>query len=113
MMEHVERSSDKVWVAKSRFVVDMWIGFITTALGIRVGTNGEAFLSKTGGRLLLTGKGCPRKNPYKDFPVDYENPANDDPPGYFVMVVEMIKFRSGSVTTRIILYGGQQRNLYV
>ena len=86
MMEHLEKSSENVWVARSKCALDMWIGFITTVLCIRVGTNGESFLSKTGGRLLLTGKGCPRQNPHNDFPVDYENPDNDDPPGYFIIV---------------------------
>ena len=85
LYDEVERSADTVWVAKSRAHLDVWLGLLCTLLQVHRSDGNRLYLPNTGGRMLITGKHCPRQIGHTDFDCsDGEGPNTT--PGYFIMV---------------------------
>ena len=84
LMDEVEQDANKVWAAVSRASLDVWIGQLVALLQLSSDGGEKLFIPKTGGRLLLTGKGCPRQKPHNDFQV--RDCSGEKEPGYFIIV---------------------------
>ena len=86
---HLEQEASKTWVVVKRAQFDARLGQIIAALGL-VGhdptVSGVDLMSipKSGGRFLLTGKGCPRQILHTDFGVEDDRELSRVP-GYFLI----------------------------
>ena len=86
---HLEQEPSKTWVVVKRALLDVRLGQIIAAM--RLGRHGTTRtgvdamkIPITGGRFLLTGKGCPRQTLHTDFEV-LDSGKGEDVPGYFVV----------------------------
>ena len=86
---HLEQNVDLLWVVRKRALLDVRLCQIAVAMGLDkddATRNGLDLMAipKTGGRFLLTGKGCQRQYLHTDFGL--EHPVSDTRnPGYFVL----------------------------
>lgn len=81
MMEELETGANK-WMSVRRAVQDVWIGWLSTLMGLDDGTLGLVFPS-TGGRFLLNTEGVKEQVCHNDFVVSKEGL-----PGYFMITTE-------------------------
>ena len=86
---HLEQDENLGWVVRKRAFLDARLGQLVVAMGLdKVGSSSfgvEAMaVPKTGGRFLLTGKGCQRQYLHTDFAVG-STPDEKRVPGYFVL----------------------------
>lgn len=86
----IERNAETAWAVRARALLDMRLGQLLVAL--RVGDNlkdghTKMFTPKTGGRWLLTSKGCKRQQLHSDFPSlsRSETMLGTGNPGYFTL----------------------------
>ena len=84
LMDEIEDDESKVWAAVSRASLDVWVAQLAALLQLRDPSSERLSIPRTGGRLLLTGKNCPRQKPHNDFEV--RDCSGKKEPGYFIMV---------------------------
>ena len=82
-----EQDQDKQWVVRKRALLDARLGQILRALNLDRASAGmwddpDMSIPRTGGRFLLTGKGCGRQTPHQDF---QSRSRADFCPGYFMI----------------------------
>lgn len=78
LMHLFERSTDLVWVAKRRAVLDVWLCCIASLLNLYEGKNSKMRIPATGGRFLITGADCKAQLGHNDMIV-----RRGASPGYF------------------------------
>lgn len=84
--ENDETHIDRFKFVTRRALLDVWLGILVRLIGLEeCGLPGEKLvMPASGGRFLITGKGCPRQVPHNDFPVPPRD-RKDQLPGYFVI----------------------------
>lgn len=85
LMVEMEEKACAVWSAVCHAILDAWVGQIITFLGVHQHPSDKPFFPSTRGRLLLTGKNCPRQIAPHDFPVPHRNDGYRSSP-YFVII---------------------------
>ena len=104
LMDEVEEDENKVWAAVSRAALDVWNGHLLALLKLHGKNSEKLVVPNTGGRFLITRKGCPRQKPHNDFQV--RDCSEEKEPGYFIIVSGQDDFRCGFMITRISLCMG-------
>lgn len=56
LLEYIESDSERVWSARRRVDLDVWLGWSSALLNLGSGKKNEVHISHSGGRFLKTGK---------------------------------------------------------
>lgn len=84
LVDHVEGKESLQWVSERRAILDAWLGQLAVLLGLNKYQGARMSSPRTGGRFLITGKGCPRQAAHNDFQVP-ERAQKNRCPGYFMI----------------------------
>lgn len=80
-MEFLESGAEKIWTARRRSALGVWVGLIATLLDLGLCESLKTSIPATGGKYLQTAVGCKLQVGHNDMPLD-KAPSHD----YFFIV---------------------------